>query len=115
MRGNPQAFENACKAVEHFKAAGVYTCLSLVPPPDLLEPENFKKYYDLARDLGAAEIRVMEVKPSGREACQGVIAHSPILENLQKELFKDPAYKALSAFERIIHLVGEGPGARLPV
>ena len=32
MRGNPQAFENACKAVEHFKAAGVYTCLSLVPP-----------------------------------------------------------------------------------
>ncbi len=93
MRGNPQAFENACKAVEHFKAAGVYTCLSLVPPPDLLEPENFKKYYDLARDLGAAEIRVMEVKPSGREACQGVIAHSPILENLQKELFRDPAYR----------------------
>jgi MoaA/NifB/PqqE/SkfB family radical SAM enzyme len=93
MRGNPQAFENACKAVEYFKAAGVYTCLSLVPPPDLLEPENFKKYYDLARDLGAAEIRVMEVKPSGREACQGVIAHSPILENLQKELFRDPAYR----------------------
>jgi MoaA/NifB/PqqE/SkfB family radical SAM enzyme len=93
MRGNPQAFENACKAVEYFKAAGVYTCLSLVPPPDLLEPENFKKYYDLARDLGAAEIRVMEVKPSGREACQGVIAHSPILESLQKELFKDRAYR----------------------
>ncbi len=92
MRGNPQAFENACKAVEHFKAAGVYTCLSLVPPPDFLEPENFKKYYDLARDLGAAEIRVMEVKPTGR-ACQGVIPHSPILENLQKDLFKDPAYK----------------------
>jgi MoaA/NifB/PqqE/SkfB family radical SAM enzyme len=92
MRGNPQAFDNACKAVELFKAAGVYTCLSLVPPPDFLEPENFKKYYDLARDLGAAEIRVMEMKPSGR-ACQGVIPHSPILENLQKQLFKDPAYK----------------------
>ena len=92
QRGNPQAFDNACKAVELFKAAGVYTCLSLVPPPDFVEPENFKKYYDLARDLGAAEIRVMEMKPSGR-ACQGVIPHSPILENLQKTLFKDPAYQ----------------------
>ncbi|HTY25640.1 MAG TPA: radical SAM protein [Desulfomonilaceae bacterium] len=93
LRGNPEAFDNACRAVEYFKQAGVYTCLSLVPPADFLEPENFKKYYDLARDLGAAEIRVMEVKPSGREACQGVIPHSPVLENLQKELFKDPAYR----------------------
>jgi MoaA/NifB/PqqE/SkfB family radical SAM enzyme len=92
QRGNPEAFDNACKAVEFFRAAGVYTCLSLVPPPDFLEPENFKKYYDLARDLGVAEIRVMEMKPAGR-SCQGVIPHSPILENLQKTLFKDPAYK----------------------
>ncbi len=93
MRGNPNAFQNACNAIEYFKSAGVYTCLSLVPPPDLLEPDNFKKYYDLARNLGVAEIRVMEMKPSGREACQGVIPHSPILENLQKQLFKDPVYK----------------------
>ncbi len=93
MRGNPEAFENACMAVEHFKRAGVYTCLSLVPPPDFLETENFKKYYDLAKDLGVAEIRVMEVKPSGREACRGVIPHSSTLEQLQKDLFADPAYR----------------------
>ncbi|MBI5251525.1 MAG: radical SAM protein [Desulfomonile tiedjei] len=93
MRGNPEAFENACRAVDHFRRAGVYTCLSLVPPPDFLETENFKKYYDLAKDLGVAEIRVMEVKPSGREACRGVIPHSSVLEQLQKDLFKDPAYR----------------------
>jgi MoaA/NifB/PqqE/SkfB family radical SAM enzyme len=93
MRGNPEAFENACRAVECFKQAGVYTCLSLVPPPDFLEPKNFQKYYDMARDLGVAEIRVMEVKPSGREACRGVISHSPILEKLQQDLFRDPAYQ----------------------
>lgn len=93
LRGHPDAFHNACSAVEAFKKAGVYTCLSLVPPPDLLEPEAFKKYYDMARDLGAAEIRVMEVKPSGREACRGVISHSPVLEQLQKDLFRDPAYR----------------------
>jgi len=93
LRGHPEAFDNACKAVEHFKNAGVYTCLSLVPPPDFLETDNFKKYYDMAKDLGVAEIRVMEVKPSGREACRGVISHSPILEQLQKDLFKDPAYR----------------------
>jgi MoaA/NifB/PqqE/SkfB family radical SAM enzyme len=93
MRGNPEAFENACRAIEHFKNAGVYTCLSLVPPQDFLEPEEFKKFYDLARDLGVAEIRVMELKPSGREACRGVVPHSPVLEQLQKDLFKDPAYK----------------------
>ncbi|MDQ7781318.1 MAG: radical SAM protein [Desulfomonilaceae bacterium] len=93
LRGNPQAFENACTAVEHFKRAGVYTCLSLVPPDDLVEPENFKKYYEFARDLGVAEIRVMEKKPSGREACRGARPHSPVLEQLQKDLYMDPAYR----------------------
>jgi len=79
--------------VEDFKKAGVYTCLSLVPPDDLLEPENFIKYYDFARDLGVAEIRVLERKPCGREACKGVIPHSPVLEKLQKDLFKDRSYR----------------------
>jgi MoaA/NifB/PqqE/SkfB family radical SAM enzyme len=93
LRGHPEAFANACAAVENFKRAGVYTCLSLVPPDDLLEPDNFKKYYDFAKELGVAEIRVLEKKPSGREACRGVMSHSPVLEHLQKELFKDPAYR----------------------
>lgn len=93
MRGHPKAFENAVNAVAHFKKAGVYTCLSLVPPDDLLEPENFKRYYDFAKDLGVAEIRVMEKKPSGREACRGVIPHSPVLAQLQKDLYRDPAYR----------------------
>jgi MoaA/NifB/PqqE/SkfB family radical SAM enzyme len=93
LRGNAHAFENACNAVEHFKKAGVYTCLSLVPPDDLLEPDNFKKFYGFAKDLGVAEIRVMEKKPSGREACRGVAPHSPVLEQLQKDLHRDPAYR----------------------
>ncbi len=92
FRGTPKAFDNACSAVESFQKAGVYTCLSLVPPEDLLEPENFKKYYDFAKDLGVAEIRLMEKKPSGREACRGVLAHSTVLANLQKELYADPRY-----------------------
>ncbi|MBM3302163.1 MAG: radical SAM protein, partial [Deltaproteobacteria bacterium] len=94
LRGNAQAFENVCNAVEHFKAAGVYTCLSLVPPDELLEPENFKRYYDFAKELGVAEIRVMERKPSGREACRGVTPHSPVLERLQKDLHNDPSYRS---------------------
>ncbi len=93
LRGHPQAFENACQAVEHFKAAGLYTCLSLVPPADFEETENFIKYYEMAQNLGVAEIRVMEVKPSGREACQGVKPHSPRLAQLQKDLHNDPAYR----------------------
>jgi len=93
LRGHPEAFDNACNAVEHFKRAGVYTCLSLVPPDDLLDPQNFRRYYDFARDLGVAEIRVLERKPSGREACRGVIAHSPVLEQLQKDLHADRAYR----------------------
>lgn len=93
LRGHAEAFDNAVRAVESFKKAGVYTCLSLVPPEDFLETENFKKYYDMARDMGVAEIRVMEVKPSGREACKGVVPHSPVLENLQQDLHKDPKYR----------------------
>ncbi|MGC8605807.1 MAG: SPASM domain-containing protein, partial [Desulfomonilaceae bacterium] len=37
-------------------------------------------------------IRVMEKKPSGREACNGVLAHSAVLSNLQKELYADPNF-----------------------
>jgi MoaA/NifB/PqqE/SkfB family radical SAM enzyme len=94
LRGHPEAFDNACRAVESFKKAGVYTCLSLVPPEDLQDPQNFIEYYNFARDLGVAEIRVMEVKPSGREACRGVMAHSPVLAQLQQDLFNDPAYRS---------------------
>jgi MoaA/NifB/PqqE/SkfB family radical SAM enzyme len=92
LRGHSKAFENAIRGIEAFKEAGVYTCLSLVPPDDLLQPENFLKYYDLARDLGVAEIRILERKPCGREASEGVVPHSPILEQLQKDLFKNRAY-----------------------
>ncbi len=93
MRGNPEAFENACRAVEYFKEAGVYTCLSLVPPEDFENRDNFKKYYDLAKELGVAEVRVLEVKPTGREACRGVRSHSEVLAQLQKDLYHDPAYR----------------------
>ena len=92
MRGNGQAFENACAAIERFKEAGVYTCLSLVPAGELLEPEHFRKYYEMARGLGVAEIRVLELKPVGRNACCGPVPHSPVLERLQQEFFHDPKY-----------------------
>jgi len=93
LRGHPKAFDTACRAVKHLKDAGIYTCLSLVPPPEFSVRENFLRYYDLAKDLGVAEIRIMEMKPSGREACKGVIPHSPELEQLQKDLYQDPAYR----------------------
>jgi len=94
MRGHAQAFDNACNAIGHFKDAGVYTCLSLVPPDEFNDPAEFKRYYDLAKELGVAEIRVMEKKPSGREACRGVKPHSPVLSRLQKDLFANPAYRS---------------------
>lgn len=93
LRGHPKAFENACRAVEHFKKAGIYTCLSLVPPDDLLEPAQFIRYYDFAKELGVAEIRILERKPCGRETQCGVIPHSEVLEKLQKDLFHDPHYQ----------------------
>ncbi len=93
LRGNPNAFKNAVNAINAFKNAGVYTCLSLVPPDDFEDRENFIKYYNMARDLGVGEIRIMEVKPSGREACKGVKPHSKALEQLQKELHKDRAFR----------------------
>jgi MoaA/NifB/PqqE/SkfB family radical SAM enzyme len=98
LRGNPEAFQNACSAVENFKKAGVYTCLSMMPPEDLLDPDRFKRFYDFAKELGVAEIRVMESKPSGRNACKGVVPHSPVLEQLQKDLFKDPAFRDYPPF-----------------
>lgn len=93
LRGHSKAFENACRAIRHFKEAGVYTCLSLVPPDDLLEPNNFLRYYDFAHELGVAEIRILERKPCGRDVESGVVPHSKVLEQLQKDLSRDPKYR----------------------
>ncbi len=93
MRGHPEAFQNACRAVQYFREAGVYTCLSLVPPKEFENLEDFRRYYDMAKRLGVAEIRVMETKPSGREACRGVKSHSSTLSQLQRELHHNSKFR----------------------
>lgn len=93
MRGHPDAFDNACRAIQCFKNAGIYTCLSLIPPEEFRNREIFARYLDFAKELGVAEIRVMEMKPTGREACHGVKPHSSELERFHKEFARDPAYR----------------------
>ncbi len=93
MRGHPEAFQNACRAVQYFKDAGVYTCLSLVPPKEFEGFQHFERYYDMAKRLGVAEIRVMETKPSGREACRGVKSHSTTLAQLQRDLHRNRKFR----------------------
>ncbi len=53
LRGHPEAFDNACLAVESFKKAGLYTCLSLVPPEDLQGSEEFQRILQLRAGPGS--------------------------------------------------------------
>ncbi len=80
MRGHAEAFENACRAVEHFKNAAC-TRAFLLCRPGFCRSGQFQEILRLGQRLGVAEIRVMEVKPSGREACRGASLTAPCWNN----------------------------------
>ncbi len=93
MTGHPEAFQNACRAVRCFREVGVYTCLSLVPPKEFEKFEEFRRYYDMAKRLGVAEIGVMETKPCGREVCRGVKSYGAALSQWQRELHRNGKFR----------------------
>jgi len=68
LRGREGAFENAARAVKHYRAAGLYTMTQTVAGRDSVRSGKLFDIVKLSGELGAHEVRVLENMPSGRLA-----------------------------------------------
>jgi MoaA/NifB/PqqE/SkfB family radical SAM enzyme len=65
-RGKKGAYESALNAIRISRETGFYTIVQLVATRDVINPDSFDKYLELAGDLGVHEIRLLEPMPAGR-------------------------------------------------
>ena len=67
-RGREGAFRAAAQALATASKAGLYPYVVTVALREILEPDTFYPFMQLARDLGALEVHLLEPCPTGRLA-----------------------------------------------
>ncbi|WP_167616750.1 radical SAM/SPASM domain-containing protein [Maribellus sediminis] len=66
FRNNPRSFEWVLKAVENCRKAGILVSLSMCATREFTSKENLEKYIQLAKNIGAHFIRILEARQVGR-------------------------------------------------
>lgn len=65
FRGNPKAFDTAARAVSLHREAGVFPILAVCATRDVLRDGGLFRYLELAKELGAGMIQVIDPLPAG--------------------------------------------------
>jgi len=66
FRNNDKSYEWVMKAAENCRKAGILVSLSLCATREFTTEENLQKYGELAKDMGAHFIRILEARQVGR-------------------------------------------------
>ncbi|WP_163322661.1 radical SAM/SPASM domain-containing protein [Draconibacterium mangrovi] len=66
FRNNARSFEWVLKAVENCRKAGILVSLSMCATREFTSKENLEKYIQLAKNMGAHFIRILEARQVGR-------------------------------------------------
>jgi len=93
FRGMSGIFDAVRSAAAAATAHGLLVALSLCPTRDFTTADNLARYADVAQDLGAAFIQLLEPKPVGHFAGQDVALTPPqqrLLESFADRLNGDP-------------------------
>lgn len=96
FRGNPKAFDEAAKAVALFNQAGVLPALAVCATRDVIADGGLYRYLELARDLGAGVVQVLDPVPTGNFIGKPVGLSEPELRQLQRfqrEVNTSPRYR----------------------
>ena len=96
FRNNDKSFYWVREAVKNCNEAGIIVSLSLCPVKDFVTYENLGRYHDLAMELGAAFIRIMEPRAAGRFRGKDVMLDKnqiEILDNFVIERNTDRKYR----------------------
>ncbi len=120
FRGNKKAFDEAVKGIALFGQAGIYPALAICSTRDMLEEDGLLKYLELAVELGAGAVQIVEPIRSGKyskAAADVALTTTEILElqrqqrlyNTAKEYAHLPAITSRSSLED--SSIGGGCGA----
>ncbi len=66
FRNNEQSYSRVRLAVNSCHEAGILVTLSVCATREFTTPENLRQYYDLAKAWGAAFIKILEPRQTGR-------------------------------------------------
>jgi len=117
FRGKEGAFEWALRAADAAREAGLALCLTLCPTHEFISPDNLRRYADLATDLGAGFIQILEPRLVGRFTDGDVTLSGEeqgLLDRFFLEMNNDPsnAHKPMVIYpafdQRRIGCVGAG-------
>jgi MoaA/NifB/PqqE/SkfB family radical SAM enzyme len=82
FRGRRGAFDAALAASAHARASGLIVAFSVCPTRELAEPQELRRYAELARANGAAFIQIMEPRAVGHYEGRDVLLSSKELDVL---------------------------------
>jgi MoaA/NifB/PqqE/SkfB family radical SAM enzyme len=88
FRGFSGAFEGARRAAGAVNDAGLALCLTLCPTREFISHENLRRYADLATELGAGFIQILEPRRVGRFA-ESDVTLSPEHRRMLEEFFME--------------------------
>lgn len=98
MRNSPEAFEIALAALKLSVQSGFYTMLGSVAGRSFIENREYEKIYQLARELGIDEFRIVEPMPCGR-----------LIDASEEELLTPEQSKVLRDFHVVTNRRGKPP------
>jgi MoaA/NifB/PqqE/SkfB family radical SAM enzyme len=117
FRNNSKSYQMATDAIKNCLDAGILGSLSLCATREFVTEENLMKYADMAKQLGADFIRILEPRAVGRFSGKNVYlenSHAEILMDFASRLnanssFKDfPIISFIGGYQRKIGCFGAG-------
>lgn len=96
FRGNAHAFEGAVKAAREVRRAGMVLSISVCATEAFIEGQHLLPFLDLARDLGAHFVQLLEPKNVGHYREQEVLLekhHIDALESIFRMVNHDTRYR----------------------
>jgi MoaA/NifB/PqqE/SkfB family radical SAM enzyme len=89
IRGSTKAYEEAVRALQLFRGAGLFTYINMCLTKDMAKTDELHKFFLLAKSLGVGIVRFLEPKPCGG-----------YLDENMETLFSDEDRKTVTEFYR---------------
>lgn len=84
FRRNKKAFDMAVNGVKIFRENGILPCICICATKDIMEEDGLFKYLELAKEIGAAFVQILDATPSGNYIGQDVLLSNSQLEEIKK-------------------------------
>jgi|WetSurMetagenome_2_1015567.scaffolds.fasta_scaffold00319_12 MoaA/NifB/PqqE/SkfB family radical SAM enzyme len=96
FRQNNRSFYWVMEAVKNCREAGIIVCLSVCPVRDFVTEYNLGRFHQLAKDIGAAFVRIMEPRNAGRFLGKDILLREPEIDIIHRFVLSrnhDRAYR----------------------